>query len=237
MKFTSTLRLLTGLGVAGIGFASLSGCAYLGGALAPPEKPPVAAEPAPEASVTDAATEADGDTAVAITANPYLANPKPVAANVEQLFANALELHRKKNWAEAEFAWTELTVTAPELSGPYLNLGIVFEATDRPEAAAQAYQQAIDANPLNIDAYNQLAILKRKAGQFQAAEQLYLQALSVWPDSAISHRNLAILYDLYMGKLSEALAHYEQYQSLASEPDPALKGWISDLRRRLDRNS
>ena len=169
--------------------------------------------------------------------NPYLANPKPISVGIDSLFQRALKVHRLQNWSEAELAWQEITLTAPTLSGPYVNLGIVYEATERLEEAERAYQFAIDTNPLNVDAYNQLAILKRKAGKFSEAEALYKKALEVWPEHPASHRNIAILYDLYMGKLELALSHYQEYESLLDEPDRALKGWISDLRRRLDSSS
>ncbi len=195
------------------------------------------AEASSAAEINGDSSDQPGEAAAAkpvATVNPYLANPKPVPVDIEQLFKRALKLHRLQDWSEAELAWEELTLVAPELSGPYLNLGIVFEATDRPEEAARAYQAAIDANPLNVDAYNQLAILKRKSGEFSEAEQLYTQALQVWPDHPASHRNIAILYDLYMGKLEQALDHYQQYESLLDEPDRSLEGWIADLRRRID---
>lgn len=169
--------------------------------------------------------------------NPYLANPRSVSGGIQKMFDRALELHRAKNWPEAELAWQELALSAPKLSGPVLNLGIVYEATGKPELAESSYRKAIEVNNLNVNAYNHLAILKRQQGDFTGAEALYGQALQVWPDHPASHRNIAILYDLYMGKLELALDHYERYRDLTPEPEPALKGWIRDLQRRLDINS
>jgi tetratricopeptide (TPR) repeat protein len=191
------------------------------------EPEPTNAEDAGQVQDTDAI-------APARPANPYLANPKPVPARVQQLFTAAMKLHEAQNWAEAELAWQEVTLTAPELSGPFINLGIVYEATDRIADAEQAYRSAIDANKLNLNAYNQLAILKRKQGEFEQAEVLYLQALDIWPEHPASHKNLAILYDLYMGRLVDALGHYEQYQASTDNPERALAGWLADLRRRID---
>ena len=169
--------------------------------------------------------------------NPYLANPRQVSGSVQKLFERALEFHRAQDWPEAELAWQELALAAPKLSGPQLNLGIVYEATGRPELAENSYRKAIEINRLNVNAYNQLAILKREQGKFAEAETLYTQALRIWPDHPTSHRNIAILYDLYMGKLEQALAHYQRYSQLEEEPERALKGWIRDLQRRLDINS
>ena len=101
------------------------------------------------------------------------------------------------------------------------------------DKADQAFTRAIAVNANNLAAYNQLAIMKREAGQFSAAEALYQQALRVWPFHPESHKNLGILYDLYLGKGALALQHYQAYQQLLAEPDRQVNGWIIDLERRL----
>src|SRR5690606_873070 len=107
------------------------------------------------------------------------------------------------------------------------------DLTGETEKAAQAFTQAIAANANNLDAYNQLGILKREAGDFTGAEEQYQQALAIWPFHPASHRNLGILYDLYMGRGEEALRHYQAYQQLLPEPDKVVNGWIVDLERRI----
>lgn len=89
-----------------------------------------------------------------------------------------------------------------------------------------------------IHTYNQLGLIDRKQGQFDQAEAYYRQALALNPTNPITIKNLAILLDLYKGKLVEALALYEQYQSIIehSDPqitDPKIKDWIYDLKNRL----
>jgi Flp pilus assembly protein TadD len=86
---------------------------------------------------------------------------------------------------------------------------------------------------MNLDAYNQLAILQREQGRFNEAEANYQKALTIWPFHAESHRNIGILYDLYLGKNAEALAHFEAYQQLRGDGDKQVTGWIADLQRRL----
>ena len=50
-------------------------------------------------------------------------------------------------------------------------------------------------------------------GRFSEAEQSYTKALAVWQHDADTHRNLGILYELYMGRLLEAQQHYLQYHN------------------------
>ena len=102
------------------------------------------------------------------------------------------------------------------------------------QKAVEAFDRAIKANMKNVDAYNQLAVLKREAGDFAAAESLYQKALGIWQFYPEGHKNIAILYDLYLGKPEQALPHYQAYQQLLSAPDKQVDSWIADVQRRLN---
>ncbi len=172
-----------------------------------------------------------GATDAAVSVNPYLLDRKPVSKRARQQFDQALEAMRLKQWSRAESTLKLLNADFPELSGPWLNLGITYIALERPEQAEAALQRAITVNPNNLDAYNQLAALRRQDGDFRSAEKLYQQALEVWPDHAPSHLNLGILYDVYLGELLKADEHYRAYQALQPEPDKRVAGWLLDLQR------
>ena len=167
------------------------------------------------------------------TPNPYLATKPSINRQAQQLFNDAIAAMAKKQWPQAENLLTRVTTQYPNLSGAYLNLGLVYQAKGELDKAEQALKQAVAANANNLDAYNQLGILKREAGDFAAAEEQYKKALAIWPFHPASHRNLGILYDLYMGKSEQALQHYQAYQQLLPEPDKLVNGWIVDLERRL----
>jgi len=44
---------------------------------------------------------------------------------------------------------------------------------------------------------------------------------------------LGILYELYLGRLDDALQAYQTYQTLSENPDMRVAGWVSDLERRI----
>ena len=125
-----------------------------------------------------------------------------------------------------------MTDSQPELAGPWVNLGQVYLKLDKEEEARLAFRKAIAANPANCAAYNQLGVLSRQMGDFAQAENHYLKCLSAQPDSADVYLNLGILYELYLGRLQEALGAYRQYQNLSVEPDRKVAGWVLDLERR-----
>lgn len=89
-----------------------------------------------------------------------------------------------------------------------------------------------------VHTYNQLGLIARQQGQFDQAEDYYRQALALNPENPSTLKNLAILLDLYKGKLAEALVLYEQYESKLDGSDsqimdPRIKDWIYDLKNRL----
>lgn len=84
-----------------------------------------------------------------------------------------------------------------------------------------------------IHSYNQLGLIARNGGHFEEAEAYYQDALKLDKENSSVIKNLAILLDLYRGRLPEALALYEQYQALQGDNDPHVKDWIYDLKNRL----
>jgi len=165
--------------------------------------------------------------------NPYMHNKPALARQLVQRFEQATSAMRNKQWAQAETLLQQVIAENPKLSGAYLNLGFVCRAQNDTARAEQAFTRAIEVNHTNLDAYNALALLQREKGEFAAAESNYRKALSVWPWHPESHKNIAILYDLYMGKQQEALPHYEAYQQLVGDNDKQVNSWIADLQRRL----
>ena len=148
-------------------------------------------------------------------------------------FEGALEAIREGRVQTAEVLLQEITAEQPELAGPWVNLGRVYVSLERFEDARLAFRNAIKANPRSCHAYNQLGVLSRQFGDFQGAEELYQACLKQVPGFKDAYLNLGILYELYLGRLPEALAAYRQYQSLSSEPNRKVVGWVMDLERRL----
>lgn len=188
-----------------------------------------------EAVVADsgADTAAPAEEVVVRRPNPYMANRSSISAAAQRRFEQANQAIAEQRWQDAEKHLLWLTQNYDTLSGPFLNLALLYRATEQFDKVEPAFKQALAANTNNINAYNQYAIYLRERGEFAGAELLYRQALGVWPDHPESHLNLAILYDLYMGKLAPALQHYQDYQELQDEPDRQVQGWIVDTQRRI----
>ena len=158
--------------------------------------------------------------------------PKVSDAN-RAAFAQAIEAMNAQQWQTAETLLLKITQRQPQLSGPWVNLAQVRMAQEQPEEARLALRRAIEVNPGNCAAHNRLGVLSRQMGDFDSAESHYKACLSAQPDFEDAYLNLGILYELYLGRLPEALAAYRQYQDLTDAPDRKVQGWVMDLERRL----
>ena len=162
------------------------------------------------------------------------APPTPTLHSGSQaLFDRGVELLREGQLDAAQVLFEELTDDQPELAGSWVNLGYIHLARSEPEQALAAFEHALDANPRNCEALTQMGVMSRKNGQFEEAELYYQSCLDVQPGYANARLNLAILYELYMGRLGEALAAYNDYQHMLPEPDRLVIGWVMDLERRV----
>ncbi len=121
---------------------------------------------------------------------------------------------------------------SPNVSAPYINLGIAYARTGQADKAEPQFKKALALVPGHPVACNAYGLLCRKAGRFDEARILYEQALASYPLYYPVHKNLGILCDLYLNDLACALAHYEQY-SAANPDDEQVNAWIADLRNRM----
>ncbi|MDT8383870.1 MAG: tetratricopeptide repeat protein [Gammaproteobacteria bacterium] len=148
----------------------------------------------------------------------------------------ALSAMQDGNTAQAESALRQLAEAYPDFSGPHANLGILYFRDNKLEQAKSEFHAALKINPQNVVSLNHLGIISRGEGKFKEAHDYYEKALQIDPEYAYAHLNFGILLELYMGKLTEALGHYERYQELikaeGKEEDAEVGKWIVDLGRR-----
>ena len=162
-----------------------------------------------------------------------VAEPPKVDRSNELAFDQAVAALRAGRLQEAEVLLLQITADQPELAGPWVNLGQVYVLLKQFEDARMAFASAVEANPRSCAAHNQLGVLSRQFGDFRGAEEHYRACLENVPRYKDAYLNLGILYELYLGKLPQALEAYRRYQLLAAEPDRRVKGWVMDLERRL----
>jgi len=156
----------------------------------------------------------------------------PVRSDLQHAYDQALALLRSGKTQEAEKQLLALTRQAPDLSGPFANLGLVYRNAGRNVEAIAAFEHAIEVNPKRAVYYNELGISYRLEGKFDKARRSYRQAIDLDPGYAAAYLNLGILYDLYLQQPKEALPYYQRYRDLMPAEAPTVSKWIIDLERR-----
>ncbi len=227
----------------------LSGCAGLGTVGGQSEPEPVVKEKAEAEVAAQKSTPSMAPSDAPLPQQPYdaqgnklayepspspydQASAAPVPAEAVALFHKADALMADEQYRDARKAFEAITRDYPELSGPWLKLGELAEIGERMERAERSYRKALEINPNNVNAYLKLAVFQRRAGDFDAARDTYVNALALWKDFPEAHRNLAILYDLYMNQPAMAQPHYEAYDFLTGGDDPQVADWLIEIRRR-----
>jgi Flp pilus assembly protein TadD len=147
-------------------------------------------------------------------------------------YERALTLLRQERYAEGIAILVAVIEMAPEVTAPYVDLGIAYERSGDAERARETLEKAALLSPDHPIVQNELGILYRRNGQFADARASYEKALTVFPDFHYARRNLAVLCDLYLADLECALQHYTSYLDSVGE-DSEVEIWIADIRNRL----
>jgi Flp pilus assembly protein TadD len=192
----------------------------------------MAAASAPVGAVATAAPDIAAGTSAPV-ALPQ-APPPPPRATAD--FARAVELVRAGKDEEAELEFQQIATGYPQYAGALVNLGILYRKHGDLAKSDASLHSAVQRDPGNAEAFNELGVTLRLEGKFHDAADAYNQAIAAKPEFAPAYRNLAIVLDLYLADTSGALTAMEHYKELAAD-DKAVAGWIADLKQRAGKNA
>lgn len=130
----------------------------------------------------------------------------------------AASLARSGAFAEAERHFRAALEKKPN-SQSHTGLGFVLWQLDRPDEAVAQLQLAIEADPGNAAAYDQLGTILVQQGEFDEAASTYRQLVRTRP-SAAAHQALAEVLTR-MGRADEAREELELAKALEPGPGPA----------------
>jgi tetratricopeptide (TPR) repeat protein len=191
----------------------------------------VAPAPAPAAPEPAAPAKPKGAKAAA---EPAVAAAVPtISPATQQQFADAVRRLEAGDLAGARPVLEKLVAAEPTLAEPAVNLGMLHAREQRWADAEAALAEGLKRDPKNAVALNELAAVQREAGRFKDAESSYRRALDADAAHYRTHRNFAVLLDLYLWRPAEALQHFEAYLSKSGGADKQVSGWVAELRRRV----
>jgi tetratricopeptide (TPR) repeat protein len=221
-------------------FVSVRALAALGaGALlaacqsAPPKPAPAAAPEVVRPAPAPAAAAGPGAAAVPGTPGGLNGLPSdPIPERAAQQYGQALQMIKSGRKTDAELELKQLSAAYPQFAGPQVNLGLLYLGDSRLSEAETAFKSALDINPANPVAGDELGIVERKLGNFTAAEAAYQRAIAAEPNFAPAHLNLGVLYDLYLAQPQKALEQFERYLEIAGD-NKQVAGWVVELKKRV----
>jgi Flp pilus assembly protein TadD len=164
-------------------------------------------------------------------AAPNGAAAVPVTARGKADFDRAVGLMKAGNTTEAELEFKQVALQFPQLSAPYVNLGILYRKTGHLDQSEEALKTAVEHNDGSAVAWTELGATQRLRGEFPNAAASYEKAIAADPNFAPAYRNLGVVSDLYLGDPERALTAFERYKELTGEEKP-VSGWIAELRQR-----
>jgi tetratricopeptide (TPR) repeat protein len=173
-----------------------------------------------------------------IKRNLYLEQAQQRLANVPvhvlTQYKQALTLMKKKQWKAAEQLFNQVLLSQPQLSGAYVNKALIAVHQKQLNLANEHLDKALVVNPVNPYAHQLKGRVARLNGQFAQAEISYLEALSIWPEYLEAQINLAILLELYRGRLLDARKYYTAYLVLQPE-DAQVQRWLAGVEIKIKR--
>ena len=172
------------------------------------------------------------------TSNPYqvqqLAQQELIPQATKAEFDKAVSFIEAKQYQQANDILDKIIKTQPHLSGTYVNKAMIAKELGELVKAQQLLAKAISVNKLNLYAHHLRGQIYRLQGNFTLAEQSYLAALSIWPNYREAQLSLAILLELYRGRLVEAHQYYQRYLALNTK-DKEVKQWLAGLEIKMKR--
>jgi Tfp pilus assembly protein PilF len=156
--------------------------------------------------------------------------PKQLMAANQAHFSAAKHLMQQQSFSQAAVLLQNIINSEADFAGVWYNLAVCQWQLQQLSQAKHSLQQALVATPKHSASHNLLGILAREQGEFGQAEQHWLQAVAI-SDAAVAHKNLGILYELYLAQLTKAYWHYQRYFALSQDPQATL--WLTLLERQL----
>ena len=137
-------------------------------------------------------------------------------AELERLYADAVELFRNTKWEAAERAFTELARRAPGAPEPYLYLGRLAAVRKAPERAETLLRRAIELKPDFVEAHHTLGVLYLDQRNYARARESFATVLRLDPSRPLARVNAGTAA-ARLGRFEEAAEHFEKALELGRD--------------------
>ncbi len=116
-------------------------------------------------------------------------------AGLGEAYLAKYSLNNGDQWLERAMTSAQQAIALNNhLAGPRVTVGIIFRITGRYEQAIREFNNALNLDPLNADAYRELATAYDDSNQLAEAEKAYRRAIDLRPSSWLSYKDLGVFY-------------------------------------------
>jgi len=158
---------------------------------------------------------------------------EPSVENLVTLYQDALTELNNNNLNKAEKYFLEVTQKHPDFAGPWANLALIYIKQEQYKKAEHYVQKSLEKNPEMAQALNTAGLIEEQKGNINKAKNYYEKAIEKKPDYTLAHYNLALLHDVYLQNIREAIKYYQQYLSLLDGKDEKTETWVEELKFNL----
>jgi len=119
---------------------------------------------------------------------------------------------------KTDYTYEVIAPSKNEQATSLYNLGSRCLRENRLEEAEKYLKEAIDLDPLFVDAMDHLGMVYRRQNRFPEAEEIYLKSIEINNTNKVPYQNLAIVYEM-QNRLNDAFELYKKIIQL-DENDP-----------------
>jgi tetratricopeptide (TPR) repeat protein len=111
-----------------------------------------------------------------------------------EILAGAIEIHKARNYTEAEVIYNKLLITHPKSYELNRHMGILYQDTGRVEDSFNFFVTCVEKNPNGFEAYNNMGTSYIIVKEYELAVKCFNKSLSISDKYYPALNNLADLY-------------------------------------------
>jgi len=139
-----------------------------------------------------------------------------VPKDARKAYENAAGKMKKERWAEAEKELIKAVKSYPKYATAWFDLGLAYQRQQKLDAAVDAYEQAIQADPKFVNPYGQLAFLAVAQQKWDEGAEYASRMLKLNPYVAADFYFYSAIANYNLGKTEVAEEHVRQAAKIDS---------------------
>ncbi len=149
-----------------------------------------------------------------------LSIPGVSAATVRELYEQAVDAYNKQDFEQAVDFYQQTIKMAPNFAPAYIGMGLALKSKNADtDEVLYYYKTAVEMDPTNTQALEQLGRLYHSMNQLDKAERVFLKALKIDPGLGSIKLSLAWIYLSGRPKPELAIKYFKETLQSSKSPE------------------